>query len=234
MAVSFLPPPKEVLALVEDELSSFGGRITDCSRNKGRLFLRATVPHTREVHPNDHIQGGVAVTTYSREICVFPYVYRQMQKSAVIVASAPGIERIQRVESGASAETLNDLRQKIRDQVRLSASSETLSAINEQFQSAAATPVDSALHMSAVISRIPRRQSSLLLSQILSGFHEDEDTSVYAFMNAIAMAARDEEDPATKWDLEALAGNVPTIAPAEDVIVKKSGGRRSRAVASVG
>ena len=62
-------------------------------------------------------------------------------------------------------------------------------------------------------SQLPRRHSSLLLSQILSEFHEDEDQSVYGLMNAVAAVARDEDDPETKWDLEELAGWVPMLVP---------------------
>lgn len=215
MAASFLPPPKEVLSIVEEELAGIGGRISESIRHRGRLFLRATVPHTRQVRPNDHVQGGVAVTTVGREIGIHPYVFRQVCRNGAIMAKTLGTKRIKRVEMHATSQTLGRLRKRLRRRVQEAASADTLSLITSQLRTAAMSKVDVALQMSAVISRIPRRHSSLLLSQILSEFHDDDDSSVYGLMNAVAAVARDEEDPDTKWDLEELAGSVPALVPVD-------------------
>ena len=102
---------------------------------------------------------------------------------------------------------------RVRNHVQVCTSSEMLSQLTDQLRVAAESDVDAGLQMSTVISQLPRRHSSLLLSQILSEFHEDEDQSVYGLMNAVAAVARDEDDPETKWDLEELAGWVPMLVP---------------------
>jgi hypothetical protein len=220
MSASFLPPPKEVLSIVEEELAGIGGRISDSFRHRGRLFLRATVPHTQQVRPNDHIQGGVAVTTVGREIGIHPYVFRQGCRSGAIMSKTLGHRRIRRTDVDATTQTLGRLRKKLRARVQESASADTLHLITSQLRAASMSKVDVALQMSTVISRIPRRHSSLLLSQILSEFHDDDDSSVYALMNAVAAVARDEDDPETKWDLEELAGSVPALVPTDPELLE--------------
>lgn len=220
MAASFLPPPKEILSIIEEELAGIGSRISESRRHKGRLFLRATVPHTRQVRPNDHVQGGVAVTTINREIRIHPYIFRPADRHGSIMAKPDGLKRLRRVESDASSQTLGRLKKGLRKQVQASASEDTLTTITTQLRTASLSKVDIALQMSTVISRIPRSHSSLLLSQILSEFHEDEDSSVYALMNAVASVARDEDDPAVKWDLEELAGSVPALMPIDPELLE--------------
>jgi hypothetical protein len=213
MATIHSPAPKEILSMVEEELTKIGGRFAECTRHKGRLFLWATVPHTRQVRPNDHVQGGVAVCTIGHEICIFPHVFRPMCRSGAIMSHTDGIKRLKRVPSTSAPRVLERLRKRVRNLVQECTSSEMLTQLTDQLQVAAESDVDAGLQMSTVISQLPRRHSSLLLSQILSQFHEDEDESVYGLMNAVAAVARDEDDPETKWDLEELAGWVPMLVP---------------------
>ena len=213
MATIYSPTPKETLSIVEEELSKIGGHFAESARHKGRLFIWGTVPHTRQVRPNDHIQGGVAVCTIGHEICVFPHVFRQMYRSGAIMSHTNGIERLKRVPSTSTPRSVERLRTRVRSLVQECTSSEMLTQLTDQLRVAAESDVDAGLQMSTVISQLPRRHSSLLLSQILSEFHEDEDQSVYGLMNAVAAVARDEGDPETKWDLEELAGWVPMLVP---------------------
>jgi hypothetical protein len=213
MSGRLLPSPKEIRAIFEEELTIIGGRISDDIRHRGRLYLRATVPHTRQVRPNDHIQGGVAITTVDQDIRVYPYVFRQIGRNGAIMTQLLETQRIKRVSTDASSRALGNLKEKLRHTIRLCAGAETLSTVTEQLRHAAEAEVDASIQLSAVISRLPRRQSSLLLSQILSEFHDDEDDSVYALMNAVTVVARDEQDPETRWDLEELAGGVPGLHP---------------------
>jgi hypothetical protein len=213
MATIHSPTPKETLSIVEEELSKIGGRFAECARHKGRLFIWATVPHTRQVRPNDHIQGGVAVSTIGCEISIFPHVFRQMYRSGAIMSHTDGMKRLKRVPSTSAPRVLERLRMRVRSLIQECTSSEMLTQLTDQLRVAAESDVDAGLQMSTVISQLPRRHSSLLLSQILSEFHEDEDHSVYGLMNAVAAVARDEDDLETKWDLEELAGWVPMLAP---------------------
>ena len=213
MATIYSPTPKETLSIVEEELSKIGGHFAESARHKGRLFIWGTVPHTRQVRPNDHIQGGVAVCTIGHEICVFPHVFRQMYRSGAIMSHTNGIERLKRVPSTSTPRSVERLCTRVRSLVQKCTSSEMLTQLTDQLRVAAESDVDAGLQMSTVISQLPRRHSSLLLSQILSEFHEDEDQSVYGLMNAVAAVARDEGDPETKWDLEELAGWVPMLVP---------------------
>lgn len=213
MATIYSPTPKETLSIVEEELSKIGGHFAESARHKGRLFIWGTVPHTRQVRPNDHIQGGVAVCTIGHEICVFPHVFRQMYRSGAIMSHTNGIERLKRVPSTSTPRSVEQLCTRVRSLVQECTSSEMLTQLTDQLRVAAESDVDAGLQMSTVISQLPRRHSSLLLSQILSEFHEDEDQSVYGLMNAVAAVARDEGDPETKWDLEELAGWVPMLVP---------------------
>ena len=213
MATIYSPTPKETLSIVEEELSKIGGHFAESARHKGRLFIWGTVPHTRQVRPNDHIQGGVAVCTIGYEICVFPHVFRQMYRSGAIMSHTNGIKRLKRVPSTSTPRGVERLRTRVLSLVQECTSSEMLTQLTDQLRVAAESDVDAGLQMSTVISQLPRRHSSLLLSQILSEFHEDEDQSVYGLMNAVAAVARDEDDPETKWDLEELAGWVPMLVP---------------------
>jgi hypothetical protein len=218
MSANFLPTPKELHSLVEEELAGIGGRISESVRHRGRLLIRATVPHTRQVRPNDHIQGGVAVSA-GRDIHIHPYVFRQAFRTGAIMAKAPDAKRVKRVESDATTQTLGRLRKRLRQQVQVAASADALATVTSQLRAAAFSKVDVSLQMSTVISRIPRRHSSLLLSQILSEFHEDGDGTVYTLMNAVATVARDEEDPEIKWELELLAGSVPALLPVDPKVL---------------
>ncbi len=213
MATIHSPAPKEILSMVEEELFKIGGRLAQCTRHKGRLFIWATVPHTRQIRPNDYVQGGVAVCTIGYEICIFPHVFRQMHRSGAIMSRTDGMKRLKRVPSTSAPRALERLRKRVRNLVQVCTSSEMLTQLTDQLRVAAESDVDAGLQMSTVISQLPRRHSSLLLSQILSKFHEDEDDSVYGLMNAVAAVARDEDDPETKWDLEELAGWVPMLVP---------------------
>ena len=228
MAASLLPRPKEVRTLFDEELTSIGGRIADDILHRGRLYLRATVPHTRQVRPNDHIQGGVAITTSAEEIRVYPYVFRQVGRNGAIMGQVLDTSQVRRVASDASPRTVDTTREKLKKAIRLCAAAETLVTVTDQLRQAAQSQVDISLQLSAVISRLPRRQSSLLLSQILSEYHDDEDDSVYALMNAVTVVARDEPDPQTNWELEELAGRVPGLTSSAN------GSSGPRAMANVG
>ena len=80
-----LPSTQDIDATVVAELALFGGTISDRFDDGERLFLRALLPRSDEVLPQDVVKGGIAVRTIGREIEVCPYLFRQVCRNGAIM-----------------------------------------------------------------------------------------------------------------------------------------------------
>ena len=63
-----LPSTEDIGATVVEELDFMGGTVSDRYDDGRRLFLRALLPMSDEVRPEDVVEGGIAVRTVGQEI----------------------------------------------------------------------------------------------------------------------------------------------------------------------
>lgn len=211
MVPVMLPAPQDIQSVVEEEITSAGGEVLDCLADSRRLFLRSVLPFADEVRPRDRVQGGVAVMAGDLDICVHPYTYREVCRNGAIMARIVETHRIERVESDASADVVEEVLSEVREVVRQCSAPEVFSRVAERLQSAAQTRADLAIHLIPLLSRLSQGLSPEIASRIVAHFTSEGDDSVFGLVNAVTRVARDERDPKVRWGLEELGGGIPSL-----------------------
>jgi hypothetical protein len=206
-----LPTPQDIRSVVEEEITSTGGKVLDCLADSRRLFLRSVLPLASEVRLRDRVQGGVAVMVGDLDVCVHPYTHRQVCRNGAIMACTIETHRIERVESDAPFEAEEHVLSEVREVVRQCSAPEVFSKVVDRLRSAVQAKADLAIHLIPLLSRLPHRHSASVLSQVVAGFTSEGDDSVFGLVNAVTRVARDEPDPEVRWDLEELGGGIPSL-----------------------
>jgi len=68
----------QISAVFGEEIAARGGQVRDAFDDGLRLFARAVLPQMDEVRPGDQVQGGVAIKACEEEVCLYPYIFRQV------------------------------------------------------------------------------------------------------------------------------------------------------------
>ena len=207
----------EIEQIFADEISAAGGSITGRHALPSRLFLRSVLVLKAEIFPGDVVKAGVALRADETQLQVTPYVFRRIcgngmireqrlqsrdfQVQQVFEQRAQFVNLVR--ECAAEQvfhETISQLQQARRDKVGLPRARRLLTGLDLG---------DEALYRHATIA-----ETDLL--EILIRFVREKDDSRYGLLNAITSLARDTQDPAKRWQLEALGGAVATCRPPRD------------------
>jgi hypothetical protein len=197
----------EIATIFADEIGAQGGIITDKFDDGSRLFLRAVLRAEQEVMHRDRVQGGVALRATEDDVWVHPYVFRQVCSNGAIIARSTQSRHIEHADfSGTSeAELAGALREAIED----CCAPEAFENAAEAMRSSVHSPVDMALTMAPMLSRMPATIRGHVLDSILRQFGRGSDRSRFAIMNVVTAVARDTPDPELRWRLEEIGGAIP-------------------------
>jgi hypothetical protein len=199
----------ELATIFTEEIAAQGGRVTDTFVDGARLFLRAVLPEEREVQHRDRVKGGVALRATEDDVSIHPYVFRQVCSNGAIIARATQTRHIERSEfasyDGAEAELAGVVREAIRD----CCSPEAFQNSADAMRSSVHAPVDMALTVASMFSRLPEEIRSEFFGRILDQFLKSSSHSRFDFMNAVTATARNVTNPEARWRLEELGGAIP-------------------------
>jgi hypothetical protein len=210
----FLPTTREIGEMVTVEVVAAGGLVSDCYEDGRRVFLRSILPGVREVRAGDGLQGGVAVMAADEEVCVRPYVFRQVCTNGAIMAWALETRSIERAGPDATPYEVEEVARPLREDVRACLAPEVFARATRQIQLATHSEADLSLSVLPQLIRLSGHHAIDLLAEIASRFHSDRDSSVFGLMNAVTSVARDQRDPAVRWRLEEAGGQIAAMAPA--------------------
>ena len=208
MASALLPTTQEICSVAGEELSRAGGTILDRYDDSERLFLRSVLPMVREVRPDDAVKGGVALMATGEEIRVHPYTFRQVCRNGAIAAEAIQTRCVHRVEPGVPTEAVEAVMEELREAIRDCSTPEAFSISTDRMRSASRQQANLMLHLSPMLSRLPREHAARFFAMIEGRFTRQRDTSMFGLVNAVTSVARDEPDPQVRWRLEELGGGV--------------------------
>jgi hypothetical protein len=198
----------EITTIFAEEIVGQGGRVTDTFDDGARLFLRAVLHAEQEVKPGDRVQGGVALRATDDDVWVHPYVFRQVCSNGAIIARATQTLHIEQADfSAAFGEEA--LAGAIRDAVRDCCAPEAFDTAAGAMRSSAHSPIDIAVTMASMLSRLPDEFRSEVFELILHAFSQGADRSQFALMNSVTAVARDTRDPEARWKLELIGGSIP-------------------------
>lgn len=194
----------EILATFRETIVARGGRVTDTFDDGRRLFTRSVLNLAEDVRPGDRLKGGVALRATELEVCVHPYLFREVCRNGAIVAQALETRHL----ADLSLFDADEARHLIREGIEACCGEEVFAEGVGQMRSAAASHVDLALMMMALLARIGELTGANLAAEIIDRFFRDGDRSRYGMVQAITSVARDNIDPDVRWNLEELGGAV--------------------------
>jgi hypothetical protein len=200
----------EIAAIFAEEIAAQGGIVSDKFDDGARLFVRATLPDEQEVERQDRVKGGVALRATEDDVWIHPYVFRKVCSNGAIIARSTQSLHIERCDFSEQAEDelAGALREAIRDCCLPAAFDKTAEAMRASVHS----PVDIALTMAPMLSRVPEGMLAQAVQSIFRQFIRTSDKSRFALMNVVTATARDATDPEVRWRLEEIGGAIPFAA----------------------
>jgi hypothetical protein len=199
-----------ISSVFAEELARHSGRVTDIYDDGDRLFTRSVLPRTDEVKRKDWVQSGVALKATPDEICVCPYVFREICRNGAIMAQSLAARRLSRSWEQTPEQQISS----VREAVGACCSEDVFAASVAEIRSSLQGEFSFALSMLSLVSRLPDAVSEDLMREVLDRFFGEGDRSRFGFMNAITSLARDRSNPEERWELEEFGGGVAAgIAP---------------------
>jgi len=208
MTSTLLPTNREIREVFEQEVSPFGGRVTDALADGDQLFLRAVLSAEAQVRPGDRVSAGVALRTAGRHILVHPYTFRQVCRNGAVAAHTVRTRAVERPDLDATPWDVTESLERLGEAVRTCAAPEAFDAAMGEMRSALETDADMVLNLLPHLVSLPIGSADLLLREITRRFEAEADRSLFSLLNAITSTARDQHDPETRWRLEELGGAV--------------------------
>lgn len=194
----------EIGDLFTEEIKLQSGQVTDTFNDGLRLFTRSVLPQLDEVRPKDSVQNGVALKATPAEICVYPYVFREVCRNGAIMAHSQQGQRL----VFSDDETSEDTASAIREAIGACCRDEVFATSVKEIRSSVGTDVDLALTLLPHISQLSQGPSKHIIAVMLERFFGDGDSSRFGLMNAVTSVARDTTDPEDRWRMEELGGGI--------------------------
>ena len=110
----FLPTTREIGEMVTVEVVAAGGLVSDCYEDGRRVFSAVDPARRAGGAARQQTQGGVAVMAADEEVCVRPYVFRQVCANGAIMAWALETRSIQRAGPDATAYEVEEVARPLR------------------------------------------------------------------------------------------------------------------------
>lgn len=191
-------------------VEDLSGSVTDTFDDGSRLFVRSLLPFVEEVRPQDRMQGGLALRATKSEICLHPYLFREVCRNGAIMAHALESWRVELSEYASEYDVIQSLQEAVGACSDRSVFAEQV----DRVRASTGDPIDMTITMLSMSSRLPQS----LLRQILDHCFEANEPTRFSLMNAITAVARDTPDPEQRWRLEGLGGGVgASILPTRPV-----------------
>jgi hypothetical protein len=193
----------DILAAFTAEVVELGGEVSDTFHEGRRLFTRSILRRGEEVRPGDRVQGGIALKATGAEVCVYPYVFRQVCRNGAIMAQTLQSQRLENLYQEEPEAALES----IRECVRACAAPEVFSDAVIKMRAGRDVQADVALSMVAMMSRFSGA-STKIMTQIIDQFFREGDRTQFGLANAVTAVARETRDPEVRWNLEELGGGM--------------------------
>lgn len=199
---TYLPSPAEISETFRSEISNLAGTVAFEHVTGKSLFLRAVLPHSRDVKEDDRIDHGVAVRTEGPELFVHPYSFREICTNGAIHITNI---RSKAIELGTSSGETAMVDCLFRQAIQSCGSLEAFQANLEEMRDA----MNRRVNMAIVMSSMARRGVlSRTMNRIIDRFNTQPDRSGFGLMNAITAQARDTTNQEEKWKLETIGGGI--------------------------
>ena len=202
MTFDLWPTTRELLDLLSAEVAQRGGSVSNAYDDGTMLYARAVLPATREAAPGDRLQGGVALRSTEEEICVHPYVFRQVCSNGAIFAEVVGTRLIRRDECDF------DVMPQVVEAVGACCGVEAFAEAAGRMRSARNSRENTLLSLAPFLSRLPREYVRQFLRDVTEQLAREPDRTRYGLMNAVTATARETRDPELRWRMEELGGAV--------------------------
>ena len=188
-----------ILEIFTESIHELAGQVHDSFDDGSRLFVRSLLPNVQPAQQNDMMQAGVALKATESEICVYPYLFREVCSNGAITAQA--IESL--VVDRSSQMTHFGIEQEIRSAIQACAAPEVFNDNMDSVRRTVDSDVDLAISLIGLMDHLPAN----IWEQIYQRFESNEPTQ-FSLMNAVTSVARDTDDPEFKWRLEELGGGI--------------------------
>jgi hypothetical protein len=208
MSCTSWPSIPEIKDLFTEGIAAAGGTVSDVFEDTARLFARSILPDIREVQPGDRVQGGVALRATDRDICVHPYVFRQVCTNGAIIAQALQTKRIRCHDFKEAPESTAEVLEGVRESVRACCSDEAFSTTVLEMRSALETEADVVLQLMPMVARLPQHLATQIMADVFERFEAAKDRSRFGLVNAVTSLARDTREPEMRWRLEKIGGGM--------------------------
>ena len=209
----YLPSTGDVGVIVADEIAALGGTLVDVVDDGGRLFVRALLADTDDVTPGDTIHGGIAIRVQGPSVTVQAYTLRQVCSNGAMGARPADAFRVERAPAGTPIELVTPVHDTIRDAVRRCAESPAFVEAIVRMRVATQSEAPRAMYvlpqlLHAMSLHAPPEWHDRVLYEVMHRFAHGRDRSLFGLLNAVTSTARDETDPARRWALEELGGQL--------------------------
>jgi hypothetical protein len=204
-------PIAHIRATFSAAVESIGGTISDFYEDDTRLFLRSVMPKLREVGVDDRVQAGIALRVANQEVDIDPYIFRLVCTNGAILAQVLSTHQIEHAADLA----LPELDAGIRHLVELCSAEEIFVNAVQQMRSARNTDASMMLRLLTRMAQQSHAMPERVLQSILNRWTHAADTSRFGLMNAITAEARETRDPAARWGLEELGGQIGILVASD-------------------
>ena len=216
-APTYLPTIADIRRLFEEETATIGGSSIAFYEDDQRLFARAVADVAAVVTPGDMVRGGVALYAAGPRVLVQPFVWRQVCTNGAIMTSTTGTLRAERIAvepATISAAFVGAFESEVRQLIWSCADVAHLTKAVEAMRDAAALESGAMIAILPQLLRMPSPERETIVSMISARYEESGDDSAYAVVNAVTSVARDTPDPALRWRLEEVGGELLSLAHA--------------------
>ncbi|MGI9428678.1 MAG: hypothetical protein ACR2NM_08480 [Bythopirellula sp.] len=194
----------EITTIFTDGVQKHAGRMTEVYDDGRRLFMRSLLPHRGDVRPHDRMEGGLALSANDDEICLHPYLYRQVCRNGAIMAQSVAACHVELTEFA----TADDVTCSLEEAIDRCSEKEVFAENLRMVRAAVHSNVLHALNAAPMLAQAQDKILSREILEIMDRFLKDRDRTQFSLMNAITSLARDTRDPVQKWRLEELGGDV--------------------------
>jgi hypothetical protein len=188
-----------------------GGTVSGVFDDGTRLLARSVLPATDTVRRTDAFQGGVAIRATENDVWLYPFLFRQVCTNGAVIAhtlDARHIPDLHDLDPDEAAEL-------VREGVTACCAPEVFHTNMNHVRTAAEQQADLALMLMPMLGRFPEAANAHVLQQIMRTFFDDRDQTRFGLMNAVTATAREASDPAVRWRLEEMGGELAVGMPVE-------------------
>jgi len=223
--MNYGPTTQQLADAFTEQVRALGGYRSDCYDDGERLFIRSVLPLTDDVGPGDTINGGIAIRADGLSIFVHPYTMRQVCTNGAIMATATQSVRIERVAHDGiviPSYDIDAILARFTDAVAACAEPDVFLQATGDMRASMHMSFNLGMHFLQMMDRLPIAAARELMRHVLAEMANDDEHTLFDYMNAITATARDTRDPEARWYLEEMGGSLIARAHASTDAVAMS------------